>query len=183
MSVLAAMVGCGPVVVACAGMIDRMKIERTYDMALVRQIVMHPAIWPHVHEDNVGDDWQPVAMDEFIWMLISDPDPIGVFLVHQRNAECYEMHTCLLPESWGAKAAAAAQMLLRWAFTDLQCRKMITAVPEYNRAALRFAKAGGMQQEGINRASYLHAGQMIDQIMLGITKEEWLCQQQYQSQS
>jgi RimJ/RimL family protein N-acetyltransferase len=34
-----------------------------------------------------------------------------------------------------------------------------------------------MQQEGINRASYLRNGELIDQIMLGITKQEWLCQQ------
>ena len=71
-------------------------------------------------------------------------------------------------------------MLLSWAFLEANCRKMVTSVPAYNRAALRFAKAGGMTQEGINRASYLHAGQMVDQIMLGITKEEWLCQQQSQ---
>lgn len=159
-----------------------MRLERTYDMAVVRQIVMHPAIWPHVHEDGTGDDWQPVAIDGFIWLLVSDPEPLGVFLVHQRGACSYEMHTCLLPESWGPRAAHAAQLLLKWAFTELHCRKMITAVPSYNRAALRFAKAGGMTQEGVNRASFLRGGQMVDQIMLGITKEEWLCQSQSQSQ-
>lgn len=154
-----------------------MNIERTRDMGLVREIVTDPAIWPHVQEDGAGQDWEPLDHDGFQWMLVTDPLPAGVFLVHARGLACYEMHTCLLPRTWGKQAADAAQLLLRWAFTETSCRKMITAVPAYNRAALRFARAGGMQQEGINRASYLHAGQMIDQIMLGITKEEWLCLQ------
>lgn len=155
-----------------------MKIERTHDMNLVRRICMDPSIWPHIHEDGTGEEWEPQDVEDFHWMLVSDSEPLGVFFVHPRGAACMEMHTCLLPAAWGEKAANAAQMLLGWAFHKGNCRKMITLVPSYNRAALRFAKAGGMQQEGINRASYLHAGQMIDQIMLGITKEEWLCQQQ-----
>lgn len=167
-----------PILGYLASMPHPMKIERTHDMALVRQIVTDPAIWPHVHEDGTTDEWEPQDTEDFHWMLVADSEPLGVFLVHGRGVACFEMHTCLLPTAWGRKAKQAAQMLLAWAFTEASCMKMITAVPEYNRAALRFAKAGGMQQEGINRASYLHAGQMINQIMLGITKEEWLCQQQ-----
>lgn len=159
-----------------------MKLTRTRDMALVERIVWHPAIWPHVHDDG-AEDWAPADHDGIWWMLVTmgDSAPAGVFMVHQANSYCCEMHTCLLPQMWGTEAARAAQMLLRWAFMETECRKMITNVPAYNRAAFRFAKAGGMQQEGINRASFMRNGQMIDQIMLGITKEEWLCQQQSQS--
>lgn len=177
--VMGALIACGPAVLAALGQMKPISIERTYDMALVRRIVTDPAIWPHVHEDGTErDGWEPCASDEFMWMLASGSEPLGVFLVHARGVACFEMHTCILPHAWGEGAKQAAQELLRWAFTDGGCMKMVTNVPAYNRAALRFAKAGGMREEGINRASYLHAGQMIDQIMLGITKEEWLCQQQ-----
>lgn len=157
-----------------------MNIERTRDMHLVRRIVMDPAIWPHIHEDG-AEDWEPLDHDGFHWMLVTDPEPAGVFMVHARGAACYEMHTCLLPRLHGEQAARAAQLLAAWSFHETPCRKLITAVPAYNRRARRFALAGGMREEGINRASYLRNGQMIDQIMLGITKEEWLCQQQSQS--
>lgn len=153
-----------------------MRLTRTRDMALVASILAHPAIWPHIRDDGCDE---PTAIDaeSLHWMLVEDGEPLGVFLVHAHNLVCYEMHTCLLPKAWGAKAAQAAQMLLRWAFTDLPCQKMVTNVPAYNRAALRFAKAGGMTQEGINRASFLRDGELMDQIFLGITKKEWLCQQ------
>jgi len=170
--------GAGPAVAYLAQKAMGIQVMRTHDMELVRRVVMHPAIWPHVHEDGTDESWQPEDSDAMHWMAIRDPEVLGVFLVHQRGAACFEMHTCIFPEAWGEKAKIAARKLLEWAFTETGCQKMITSVPAYNRAALRFAKAGGMQQEGINRASYLHAGQMIDQIMLGITKEEWLCQQQ-----
>lgn len=169
--------GAGPGV-AYACYLAGMRVKRTHDMALVREIVTHPAIWPHSHEDGTSDEWQPEDSDAMMWMLVNDPRPVGVFLVHPRGVQCLEMHTCLLPTVWGPAAAHAAQLLLKWAFQNGNCRKMVTSVPAYNRAALRFAKAGGMTQEGVNRASYLHNGEMIDQIMLGITKEEWLCRQQ-----
>lgn len=153
-----------------------MKLERTRDMKKVAAILSHPAIFRHVGDDSVLS-CEPIDHDAFFWMLVTEGEPIGVFLVHAHNSACYEMHTSILPQAWGEKAAIAAQMLLDWAFNGTPCKKMITAVPAYNRAALRFAKAGGMKQEGINRKSFLHDGELIDQIMLGITKKEWLCQQ------
>lgn len=158
-----------------------MRVTRTRNMQIVGQILSHPKISPHTREDGAAE-LSPVDHDGFYWMLVDDGQPAGVFLVHARNAHCLEMHTCLLPRIWGAPAARAAQLLLAWAFGEAGCKKMVTSVPAYNRAALRFAKAGGMTQEGINRASFLHAGEMIDQIELGITEQEWkLCQQQSQS--
>lgn len=156
-----------------------MKLSRTHDMALVASIMRHPAIWPHVHDDSTPEDWVPSDADCFHWMLVTvDGDVGGVFLVHAVNGYCYEMHTCLLPHLWGDKAAAAAQMLAGWVFRDTPAQKLVTNVPAYNRAARRFAIAGGMRQEGINRASFMKNGVMVDQIMLGITKEELICQQQ-----
>lgn len=149
-----------------------MILSRTRDMELVRSILLHPSIFPHVHDDGVKE-CEPQDHEGFNWMLVSDGEPLGVFLVHALNTYCYEMHTCLLPVAWGPPAARAAQMLLEWAFEHTACEKMVTNVPAYNRAALRFAKAGGMTQEGINRASFMRKGALVDQIMLGITKQEW----------
>ncbi|MVW64521.1 GNAT family N-acetyltransferase [Massilia sp. NEAU-DD11] len=158
-----------------------MKIERTHDMALVVRIMSHPSIFPHIAEDGT-DRPEPVDHPGFYWMLATDGgEPAGLFLVHARGAVCYEMHTMILPAFRGALASAAAQALLAWAFTELCCQKVVTSVPDYNRAALRFALANGMRQEGVNRASFLRRGQLIDQINLGITKKEWIpCQQQSQ---
>lgn len=152
-----------------------MNLSRTHDMAVVASIMGHPSIWPHVHDDGMAK-CEPVDHEGFHWMLVDDGEPAGAFLIHATNSVCYKMHTMLLPRIWGPQAAIAAKKLLEWAFTETACEKMITDVPAYNRAALRFAMAGGMSQEGINRASFMRNGELIDQVMFGITKKEWLCQ-------
>lgn len=150
-----------------------MNLIRTRDMALVASILAHPAIWPHISDDGCTEP-DPQDNDALHWMLVSDGEPAGVFMLHQHNAACWEVHTCLLPRAWGQPAAQAAQLLLAYAF-GIGARKVITHVPSYNRLALRFAKAAGMTQEGVNRASFAKNGELLDQIMLGITEKEWLC--------
>jgi RimJ/RimL family protein N-acetyltransferase len=156
-----------------------MTIGRTRDMVLVRAILAHPAIWPHIHEDGTEEP-EPLDLDGFHWLLVDDGRPAGVFLAHPRGAACWEVHTCLLPRTWGAAAAGAAQLLLEHLFDVVGCDKVVTNVPAYNRPALRFAKASGMRAEGTNHASFLRKGVLEDQIMLGITRKEWTCQQQSQ---
>jgi RimJ/RimL family protein N-acetyltransferase len=157
----------------------QMKVERTHDMEQVNSIMKNPAIWPHIHEDGTADDYRPSDHEGLHWMVVRDGDEVlGMFLVHARGEVCFEMHTCLLPNCWGRRAAQAAQLLGKWVFNETRCEKLVTSVPSYNRLALRFAMAGGMRKEGVNQASYLRNGELVDQIMLGITKKEWLCQQQ-----
>jgi len=158
-----------------------MKIERTHDMELVREILSHPSIWPHIHEDGT-DEPAPDDHEQFHWMLVSDGAPAGVFLLHPRTSRCLEMHTCLLPRIWGAGASEAARLLANYVFQELGALKLVTNVPASNRRALRFAQASGGKIEGVNRASFMRNGVMEDLIMLGLTYEEWkLCQQQSQS--
>jgi RimJ/RimL family protein N-acetyltransferase len=157
----------------------RIKLARTHDMPLVAAIMSHPAIWPHIHEDGL-DEPAPLDLDGFHWLLVDDGAPAGVFLAHPRGAACWEVHTCLLPRTWGRNAAHAACMLLTHLFDIIGCDKVVTNVPAYNRAALRFAKSSGMRVEGTNTASFLRNGVLEDQIMLGITRKEWTCQQQSQ---
>lgn len=153
-----------------------MELSRTHDMEVVKAIMAHPSIWPHIHEDGV-DAPDPLDHEGFHWLLVDDGKPAGVFLAHAKTSVCYEVHTCLLPRTWGRVAATAARMLLMYLFDVVGVEKVVTNVPAYNRPALRFAKSAGMQIEGTNRASFLRNGELIDQIMLGITHKEWQCQQ------
>jgi hypothetical protein len=46
----------------------------------------------------------------------------------------------------------------------------VTGVPQGNRLAYRFAIAAGMEQYGVNEASFIRDGRMQDQICLGISR-------------
>lgn len=159
-----------------------MRIERTRDAALVKAVMTHPAIYPHITEDGGPtpehfDPSRSVAIDAMYFLAIWDGNTnAGVFMVHPHTTITYEVHTCILPAYWGEKAKLAAHALLEWMFSQTPCRKLITHVPIYNRVALRFAQQAGMRIEGINRASIMKNGKPMDQYLLGILKEE-LCPQ------
>lgn len=156
-----------------------LSLSRTRDMGIVRSILSHPAIWPHIHDDG-ATECEPADHDGFLWMLVADEEPAGVFLLHAHNTATYEVHTCLLPRIWGPQALEAAHMCRAWMFEKTDCQKLITNVPAYNLTALRFARRCGFKPEGVNRASFLRDGALLDQHVLGLTKEEWRqCQQQF----
>lgn len=152
-------------------------IRRTHDMNIVQAILDHPRIARDIREDD-SPDQQAIDHESIHWLLVTDDAPAGVFLVHPTGSHCYELHTCLLPRIWGAGATLAADLVLAHVFDVIGARKLITKVPASNRKALRYAQAAGLQIEGVNRASFLRNGAMEDQIMLGITEQEWKsCQQ------
>ncbi|WP_307891303.1 GNAT family N-acetyltransferase [Acinetobacter seifertii] len=84
------------------------------------------------------------------------------------------MHTCLLPSLRGSRAVEAGKLILKLIFENHQ--KVISWIPENNRKAKLFAQMLGFQVEGINRASFLKDGKLLDQFLVGLTKGEYSCQ-------
>lgn len=153
---------------------DLLRVERTRDMEVVRNILAHPAVWPHIHDDGATEP-EPIDHEGFIWLLVTAGGPAGCFLFHAHNAVTFEVHTCLTPQMWGPKAREAARLAQIWIFTNTPAQKLVTHVPSYNAVALRFALRCGFTQEGVNRASFLRGGELLDQHLLGLTKKEWQC--------
>jgi len=157
-----------------------MKIEQTKDIGLIIDVVTHPSIWPNVSDDSIeSEDYSP-TIEGLIWLKVFDDNLLGIYMIQRHNFINYEIHTCMLPNSWGEKAKQASRLVLDWIFANTECIKLVTHVPEDNPLALRYAKKAGLIVEGNNRKSIMKKGRLLDQIQLGITKEEYLCQQQSQ---
>jgi RimJ/RimL family protein N-acetyltransferase len=147
--------------------------ERTLDFSLVRQIITHPRIWPHVSDDfsPAPEDFVP-KQDEAIWyVLVKNGDELlGLFSLFPQNAICWELHTCLLPNAWKRWTVPAARGLFGWIFSNTGCLRIVTSVPEYNRVAVRAAVLAGMMQFGVNEKSWMRRRELQDQILLGVSK-------------
>lgn len=158
-----------------------MKIVQTEDVDLIRTIMTHPQVWPHISDDASGapEKFDPSGLvGKAHFLLAVDGDEVcGMYLVHRHNAVLYEVHTCILPHAYGERADAAAQALLDWVFAHTECRHLMTFVPKPNRTALAYAQRAGLQIEGNVPASFLKDGVAHDQTLLGIGKEQ-RCQQQ-----
>lgn len=146
--------------------------ERSTDYRLIKRILTHPKIYPHISDDQsppVGR-YEPVRNDA-IWYVVprSGAIPLGIWMFVPQNGVCWEVHTALLPEAWGGIGLEAARILPTWIWANTTCRRIITTVPSTNRLALRFALRAGMKMYGVNEASYMKGGKLCDQVCLGLS--------------
>ena len=150
--------------------------ERSFNYDIVRRVMTHPQVWPHISDDGspAHQDYRPPE-GEHIWYVLAwdnGKELLGLWMFHPQNAVCWEVHTCLLPNAWGERAHIAARALPEWIWQHTPCRRIVTHVPENNRLALRFALKAGMTIFGCNKASYLKHGRLCDQLCLGLSKPE-----------
>jgi RimJ/RimL family protein N-acetyltransferase len=68
----------------------------------------------------------------------------------------------------------ALQLILRYAFRELNLYRVGLDVTANNRAAIRAYEKAGFQQEGVMRRAVSRDGQRIDRILMGILRDEWL---------
>lgn len=162
----------------------RVEIRRATkdDVEFIKMVYTEKDILPLISDDGNSEikdiELEAVIMASPIYTLIPSLDGIriGVFLLHPWNFITYELHTVILPAYRGEFAVEAARLMGKFMFTETPCRKMVTHVPKSNYPAKVLAKKCGMILEGINRYSYLKNGQLHDQYLFGITKEEAACQ-------
>ena len=149
--------------------------ERTLDYELVRSILTHPLLYPHLSDDHSppAADYRPIEHEAIWYVLAKDGETtLGLWIFHPQNGITWEIHTALLPCAWGDIGLAAARELPAWIWANTQCRRIITNVPSTNRLALHFALKAGMKMYGVNIASFLKEGRYCDQLCLGISPPE-----------
>lgn len=149
-----------------------LRFERTHDLALVKQVLTHPKIWPHITDDGCGapGDFEPVDHPGFWYVVVENGTLQGMFTFQKQNAVCWEVHTCLLPSAWGKMSREATHGVREWVWANSDCQRIVTSVPAYNRLALRLAKASGMSEYGTNHKAFLRDGELHDLILLGVSR-------------
>jgi RimJ/RimL family protein N-acetyltransferase len=150
-----------------------------YDM--VYEILTDPSVFDWISDDGSRLSDMDLLVEAYlsndrIYVLM--PNDLSVFLAVPTNFVTYEIHTNILPEGRGKMAVLAANECTEWMFRNTPCMKLSTWVPENNRKAKMFALLCGMRVEGNSRLSFLKDGKLQDQFLMGLTREDWLCQQQ-----
>jgi RimJ/RimL family protein N-acetyltransferase len=78
-------------------------------------------------------------------------------------------------EFWGkGYGSDAMRIMLAYAFTELNLRRVTLNVFEYNQRAIRSYEKVGFQHEGRVRSYLNREGRRWDLVYMGILKEEWL---------
>jgi len=149
---------------------------RCSNLALIRAILTHPLVYPHISDDGSpeAEEYQPIDHPAIWYVLARDVAPeqediLGVWMFTPQNAVCWEVHTALMPIAYGMRALNAARMLPEWIWENTPCRRIVSTVPTTNRLALYFAVDAGMKIYGVNEASWLKNGRRCDQVCFGLS--------------
>lgn len=146
---------------------------RTFDMELVRDIVTTPELWERFSDGLDPDDYYPSHSPNNAWLLVClDEEVIGVIYAHCDTSVSVGFH----PYLFKAYRKHARDMMV--AFYDWfkllpeSIIKINAIVPECFASSINFARKMGFQDEGVSRLSYTHEGEVVNRIMLGITRKE-----------
>jgi RimJ/RimL family protein N-acetyltransferase len=144
------------------------------DWALIKRIMTHPRVWPHISDDFSPEpqEFVPVDNPALCYLVIMDGEtPLGLFLFTPHNGCHVEVHTCLLPAAWARGSREIARQALVWLWSNCpQIERLTTTVPQNNLLALRFAQAMGMIEYGVNPQSRKKSGALVDQMLLGMNR-------------
>lgn len=153
-----------------------MHLVKLDDLEEINKIILNEHVQKDICDDPTRNE-KVLDLSGYEWIgVVEDNITQGLFLLIKHNSIAIEIHTCLLPSLRGSKAVEAGKLILNLIFENYQ--KVISWIPENNRKAKLFAQMLGFQVEGINRASFLKDGRLLDQFLVGLTKGEFLCQQQ-----
>lgn len=154
-------------------MLKRATIE---DYDRVKEIMTDDSTFPHGVDDGCpsADEYDPtpILSCNLIYVLMPDNNSLAIFApINHIN---YDQHVCALPE---ARDRTNKIWFDAWdyMFTQTPCEKITVQIPEYNQLVYAKAKKVGLIREGLSVKSIKRNGKLYDQILMGITKEEWLC--------
>ncbi|AWL18218.1 DUF2824 domain-containing protein [Acinetobacter nosocomialis] len=153
-----------------------MHLVKLDDLEEINKIILNEHIQKDICDDPT-ENQKIIDLGPYEWVGVMEEEMLqGFFMLARHNSLSVEIHTCLLPSLRGSKAIDAGRLILKHIFENHQ--KVISWIPENNRKAKLFAQMLGFHVEGINRASFLKEGRLLDQFLVGLTKGEFLCQQQ-----
>lgn len=149
-----------------------MTFERTTDWALVKSVLTQPLIFDALHDDDGGtpEEWEPIDYPSLIsYVTIRDASKfLGVVIVSRHSRVLWEVHVALYPYIGWKLRLRAARAFLEW-IERAGCRRVIGKVPAYNKYAIAFNRAAGMNVFGINHKAFLKHNMLHDEIWFGLS--------------
>lgn len=147
-----------------------------------------PRVWKWTEESRrqVADDYAPHSLDEFIdrwerqaragqrsWSVWRDNELGGVVTSSKLNPILADVHCIFKRAFWGHDTTAQASRLAFAEIFEDGVQKITTICFFDNHALLGLVRKLGFEREGLLRKNTLRDGQLVDQVVIGLTKERF----------
>lgn len=148
-----------------------MILKRTMDAAFLNSVAAHPEVKPYVG---------PLSADGLTQALLNSAHvalqgDLGGFIGIKLADSIYECHSLFLPEGRGAYSLDAMREGLRYLFTRTDCMKVVTKVPEGNKAALGAARTMGFSNAFVLERGWLQEDSTLGKVsIMTLSLEKWM---------
>ncbi len=153
---------------------------QTDNMELVREVITDPDIWARISDGVEAETFYPTTNCMNKWLMVVDGEEgqekiIGIIYVHCDTSCSVGFHPYLRKKQ-GKKGRAMVKAFFKWFIESIPAEyvKINVVIPECFKTTINLALKTGFKQEGISRQSYLHQGECLDRVMMGITRKEAL---------
>jgi RimJ/RimL family protein N-acetyltransferase len=132
-----------------------------------------------LYTEKQAKEWIEKEAPQFFFMIqtLADEKPIGLVELNGVNWTFRDSYVGIglgEREYWGkGYGTDAMTVILRYAFRELDLRRVSLTVFEYNPRAVRCYEKAGFQHEGRLRQSLNRDGRRWDILMMGILRNEW----------
>jgi RimJ/RimL family protein N-acetyltransferase len=157
-------------------------IHRTRDMELVKRLSMRDDIFALIRDDGAINN---AAKRNFInsnnrYYLIPyifpddcPPTPTGLIIYYPLNHVLYEGHIFIYPEYQHQATVEVGHKANRWLFENSPAQKIIALVSVNKPHVLKLVQKAGFRQEGFLPRSVLLNGELVDQYLYAIEKQDY----------
>jgi len=151
-----------------------MKIVQLYDINIIRSVMMHEDILPTIIDDTWdGTTFLPDIQNEIYLGCVIGEKLIGLYRLHWINGVTLQGHAHILKEFRSDYSVKSCHLIMAWLLENIhRCKKVACFVPYVYPNVKRFLAACGLKEEGILRKSFALNGQLHDQWIMGITRDE-----------
>ena len=143
-------------------------------MELLRSIALKDKVWETISEDGScgKDEYWPDMENMYIIALLDEDTLHGFLLSRVMNDSVSDIHIVIDPDLWGNSKNVELTKLGCQHLFNLCPRmlKIIAMFPVTDAPVLRFAQRVGFQREGVNKASFLRKGVLLDQYYVGLKR-------------
>lgn len=118
--------------------------------------------------------------DTFRWVIETlQGEPVGTINTHgcNRQSGTFSYGLAIHRDHWRkGYGSEAIQIVLRYFFEELRYQKVTVTVFEFNQASIELHEKLGFQHEGRMRRTVFTGGKHYDEIIMGLTVEEFAAQ-------
>lgn len=134
-------------------------MRRIADAGFIEAFCRHPAIWPHLVDDDTPEGWKPPIAPHIHWLLSDDGG--ALFMTYAVQPRLWDGHGQVLPE-FRKNTTRYYREAFEYLKQNTPCARLIGLIPAGNYRAKRAAEAAGMKATTTLARCCKKGGRLID---------------------